>query len=230
MSDRFFVAGPLGVGEVEVDGPEAHHMLHVRRFQQGEAVTLFNGDGHEYHGRIVSLHKKNLVVAVEQRATPVRELPFALHLAAALPKADRTDFLIEKLTELGVTSFTPLHTERSVVKADVSKVEKLQRAVIEASKQCGRNTLMVVHPPAGWRDWLTVPQGDRWLAHTATAPLLVLPEGATSATIAIGPEGGFSPLEVEQAQAAGWHLASLGPRILRIETAALAAATRCALG
>ena len=149
-----------------------------------------------------------------------RELPFPLVVASALPKADRADFLVEKLTELGVTRFVPLITARSVV---VPKgIEKFERAVIEASKQCGRNVLMGVDPPQKWLDLLkrTDLPPTRVVLHTSGAG--GLPRGA--AAVAVGPEGGFADDEVGAAEAAGWVRASLGPRVLRVETAAVAAA------
>src|SRR5262249_10710765 len=134
----------------------------------------------------------------------------------------RGDFLIEKLTELGVTDFTPLLTERGVVKADEAKADKLRRAVVEASKQCGRNVLMRVHKPARWVEWCPSQTGRRLIAHPGGGERMLLTPGAT--TVAIGPEGGFTVSEVEAAVAAGWRRWSLGSRVLRVETAALAAA------
>jgi 16S rRNA (uracil1498-N3)-methyltransferase len=221
MADRFFVSGPLAPGDVVLDGPEAHHLTAVRRFGPGDVVTLFNGDGREYPATVVEAGKRRALLNVTDVEAPDRELGFRLHIAAALPKGDRGDFLIEKLTELGVTDFTPLLTERGVVKAGDAKAEKLRRAVIEASKQCGRNVLMTVHPPAKWSEWCETITGPRYLAHPGAAA-----RGFAGAdvTIAIGPEGGFSVAEVETAVAAGWQLLSLGKTILRVETAALAAA------
>ena len=222
MSDRFFFDGPLGPGDVTLDGPEAHHLAAVRRFAAGDAVTLFNGDGHEYPGQVVEVGKKRVTIQVTAVLTRNRELGVPLHVASALPKGDRGDFLIEKLTELGVTDFTPLVTERGVVKADESKADKLRRAVVEASKQCGRNVLMRVHAPARWADWCPRQTGLRLIAHPGEAARGVAP--GTGATVAVGPEGGFTEQEVELALANGWERLSLGPRILRVETAALAAA------
>ena len=113
-------------------------------------------------------------------ATPDRELGFLLHVASALPKGDRGDFLIEKLTELGATDFTPLLTERGVVRADEAKADKLRRAVIEASKQCGRNVLLRVHPPARWLDW--VRETDRPATHCPSGRAVRGPRSAISRT------------------------------------------------
>src|SRR5262249_10621327 len=147
---RFFSELPLGPGETVLDGPEAHHLAHVRRLGPGDRVTLFNGDGKAYRAVIESVAKKSVRLHVEAVEEPRTELGFSLEVASAMPKGARADYLIEKLTELGVTDFVPLQTERSVAHPREAKVEKLQRAVIEASKQCGRNVLMRVHPPAAW--------------------------------------------------------------------------------
>jgi 16S rRNA (uracil1498-N3)-methyltransferase len=222
VSDRFFFDGPLGTGDVTLEGPEARHLAAVRRFAAGDAVTLFNGDGHEYPARVADVGKRRVTVRVTAVLRPDRELGFPLHVASALPKGDRGDFLIEKLTELGVTDFTPLLTDRGVVKADESKADKLRRAVIEASKQCGRNVLMRVHGPARWADWCPRQTGPRLIAHPGGARRGFAP--GSGVTVAVGPEGGFTEQEVELALANGWERLSLGPRILRVETAAVAAA------
>jgi 16S rRNA (uracil1498-N3)-methyltransferase len=221
VSNRFFFDGPLGPGDITLEGPEARHLASVRRFVAGDGVTLFNGDGNEYPARVVEVGGKWVRVQVTGVSSPVRELGFPLHIAAALPKGDRGDFLIEKLTELGVTDFTPIATDRGIVKATDTKTDKFRRAVIEASKQCGRNVLMRVHPPVRWLDWCGIQIGRRFVAHPGEAACGVAP---CAATIAIGPEGGFTDSEVEAALAAGWQRLSLGSRILRVETAALAAA------
>ncbi|MSR54449.1 MAG: 16S rRNA (uracil(1498)-N(3))-methyltransferase [Gemmataceae bacterium] len=233
MSDRFFFDDPLypnicggqKPGDiVELEGQEAHHLSSVRRFKPDDLVTLFNGDGHEYPARILDVAKKRIRLQVMSVETPERELGFALHIASALPKGDRGDFLIEKLTELGVTDFTPLMTERSIVKLDDAKTEKLRRAVIEASKQCGRNVVMRVHPPAPWLEWCVKQPGLRFLANPDASQSLT--STGADAIVAIGPEGGFSTSEIQAALQAGWETFSLGSRVLRVETAAIVAATR----
>src|SRR5262245_8562482 len=139
MSERFYINCPLSPGLVELDGPEARHLATVCRLRPGDAVTLFNGDGLEYPARVTQVGKKQVSVEVLAVESPQRELGFPLVVAAPLPKGDRAQFLIEKLTELGVTNFVPLSTARSVVHPRETKIEKLERYVIEASKQCGRN-------------------------------------------------------------------------------------------
>src|SRR5262245_31013009 len=150
MADRFHISSDLSPGPVVLTGPEAHHLSHVCRVRPGDAVCLFNGDGREYPGRVVEVTRREVTVEVLSVATPARELPWPLDVAAPLPKGDRTQFLVEKLTELGVGRLTLLSTERSVVHPREAKVEKLHRHVIEASKQCGRNTLMQIDGPTAF--------------------------------------------------------------------------------
>jgi 16S rRNA (uracil1498-N3)-methyltransferase len=224
VSDRFFFDGPLAPGDVTLTGPEAHHLTAVRRFGPGDAVVLFNGDGHEYPATVTETGKKQVLLSVVGVEAPARELAFPLHIASALPKGNRGDFLVEKLTELGVTDFSPLLTDRAIVKAGDAKADKLERAVIEASKQCGRNMLMRVHPPARFGDWSVRQSGRRFIAHPGGPAAGGLHIPGQAVTIAIGPEGGFTEPEVQTALGAGWELLSLGPRTLRVETAAVAVA------
>jgi 16S rRNA (uracil1498-N3)-methyltransferase len=218
MSDRFYVNYPLHPGPIEITGPEAHHLATVLRARPGDAVCLFNGDGGEYPAVVADVGKKLVMLEIAERRTVNRELDFRFEVAAPLPKGDRGDFLVEKLTELGVTRFVPLRTRRSVVHP---RVERLERAVIEASKQCGRNVLMQISPPKDWEDYSrdTALPGVRLLAHPGGR---ALPEHRGDLVIAVGPEGGFTDDEIVSADAAGWQTIDLGPRTLRMETAALA--------
>jgi 16S rRNA (uracil1498-N3)-methyltransferase len=223
MADRFYVNCALQVGTVRLEGPEAHHLTTVCRLRVGDAVCLFNGDGREYSARITSLTRRAVTLEVLGVESPERELGHHVEAAVPLPKGDRAQFLIEKLTELGVTRFVPLQTARSVVHPRDTKLEKLERYVIEASKQCGRNRLLQVGPLTAWTEYcrsdlpalrlLGCPRGEPW-------------SGTVSQDVvfAVGPEGGLTQEEVELASTAGWRLVGLGPRILRVETAALALA------
>jgi 16S rRNA (uracil1498-N3)-methyltransferase len=221
MAERFYVNRPLGPGPIDLDGPEAHHLGTVCRLRPGDRVCLFNGDGRQYPADVTAAGKHRVcleVVAVEE---PLRELGFRLEVAVPLPKGDRAQFLVEKLTELGATALVPLRTARSVVHPRETKLDKLERYVIEASKQCGRNVLMAVAPLTDWgtycvRDYLP---RRRLLAHPGETP----GDWAVRAdrAVAVGPEGGFTDAEVEWARDAGWQTVGLGPRILRVETAAL---------
>lgn len=229
MADRFHVNQDLGPGEVILQGPEAHHLGAVCRLRPGDAVCLFNGDGREYPARVVAVTRRDVTVQVLSVATPEREEPWRLHVAAPLPKGDRAQFLVEKLTELGVQLLTLLSTRRSVVHPREAKLDKLHRYVIEASKQCGRNVLMNIEGPIAFADFARDPSlpACRLLAHTTGGA--VWPGPSTPTVAMVGPEGGFTDDEVRLATEAGWACLGLGPRILRVETAAVAMAARLTL-
>jgi 16S rRNA (uracil1498-N3)-methyltransferase len=222
MSERYYLDQPLSLGLVGLAGPEAHHLAVVCRVRPGDRVYLFNGDGRQYLAAVTEASKRGVRLEVEAIEEPPRELDFCLEVAAPLPKGDRGQFLIEKLTELGVTNFVPLRTARSVVHP--KDIDKLRRHVIEACKQCGRNVLMGVAPVIDWKDYAT--RGDlaplRMLAHPGGEDLAA--GAGEDVACAVGPEGGFTEEEVALARQAGWRVVSLGPRILRVETAALALA------
>ncbi|HVS39825.1 MAG TPA: RsmE family RNA methyltransferase [Gemmataceae bacterium] len=220
MADRFYVNCPLAPGPVEVAGPEAHHLAVVCRVRRGDVVCLFNGDGREYPAEVREVGKRTVLVDVQSVEAPQRESPHRLHVAAPLPKGDRGQFLIEKLTELGAAVFTPLQTARSVVHPRETKLDKLQRYVVEASKQCGRNVLMTIEPLTPWAEFLrrTDLPHCKVLAHPGGAAWAA---SAGEAVAAVGPEGGFTDEEVDAVRSAGWAVVGLGPRILRVETAAM---------
>jgi 16S rRNA (uracil1498-N3)-methyltransferase len=224
MAERFYVEAVLAPGEVALDGPEAHHLASVCRLRAGDAVVLFNGDGLEYPATVVEVAKRRVSLRIERIDRPARELPHRLVAAAPLPKGDRGQVLIEKLTELGATDFVPLQTSRSVIQPREAKLDKLQRYAIEASKQCGRNRLLRVHPLMSWADLLgenALPR-RRVLAHPGGAALPTEASEPGDLLLAVGPEGGLTDEEVDAARTAGWQVVGLGPRILRIETALLA--------
>ena len=123
MADRFYVNRPLAPGHVELAGPEAHHLATVCRLRPGDAVRLFNGDGREYPAEVTQVAKRVVSLNVLRVEAPERELAFRLEVAAPLPKGDRAQFLVEKLTELGVTIFVPLKTARSIVEPRGAKRE-----------------------------------------------------------------------------------------------------------
>jgi len=224
MADRFYTPDALVPGEYVLTGPEAHHLAAVRRFGPGDRVVLFNGDGRDHPAEVVAADRKRSLLNVFPAVAADRELPFPLEVAAALPKGDRGDYLVEKLTELGVARFTPLVTDRTVVHPKEARLEKLQHAVIEASKQCGRNVLMRVAPLTSWAAFRASAElpAVRLLLHTSGERVSVNAVGPGGVVIAVGPEGGFTNAEVTTAE--GWVRVGLGPRVLRVETAAVVAA------
>lgn len=227
MADRFYINWPLAPGTIVLEGPEAHHLVTVRRFRPGDVVCLFNGDGREYPAEVEEAGRRHVVLRVLGRESPAREVGFRFEVAAPLPKGDRADFLIEKLTELGVSAFIPLRTQYSVVHPRDAKIDRLERHVVEASKQCGRNTLMQIGPLTAWEVLLERQDlpAVKWLAHPGG--LAGSRRSGEDVLLAVGPEGGFAAEEVEAARQRGWQVLGLGPRILRVETAALVLAAWC---
>jgi len=249
MADRYFLATPISTGRVTLAGPEAHHLIHVMRAAPGLRVVLFDGSGAEFHAAVERVGRSEIELAILRREEVDRELPLDLTLGVALPKGDRQKWLVEKAVELGVTRLVPLRTQRGVAQPVEQALVRLRRAVIEASKQCGRNRLMQIEEPQSWPDFvasaadtpcrlLAHPQGaceakfeisshlpnsraltnSRGLTAPGACPADTLPDRVF---LAVGPEGGFAADEVARAVAAGWHTVDLGPRILRVETAAL---------
>jgi 16S rRNA (uracil1498-N3)-methyltransferase len=221
--ERVYFPDPIVNGRAVLSGPEAHHLSRVRRAREGAPVELFDGRGRAFLGRIESVDRNRVEVAIESTSPGRPEPGVELTLATAVPKGDRFDWLVEKATELGVRRLVPILTERSVVDPRSSKLDRLRRVVVEASKQCGRDRLMELVEPISWQELLANGAEDIGLfAHPGGDSVAGLgPIGR--ATVAIGPEGGFNDEEVEGAIAAGWRTIGLGPTILRVETAGLAA-------
>jgi 16S rRNA (uracil1498-N3)-methyltransferase len=223
MSERFFSSQRITGDRATLDGPEAHHLLHVMRARVGDKVTLFDDSGAEFEATVESLGRSDAAVRILERREIDRELPVALVVGVALPKGDRQRWLVEKLTELGVTELVPLATERGVAQPTTSALDRLRRGVVEACKQCGRNRLMQIAEPSAWDEWVRREAPRQLLAHPGGMLLSQIDlRAAVGAQIAIGPEGGLTDVEVAAAFAAGWQSVDLGPRILRVETAAVA--------
>ena len=223
---RYYCRTPIEGDAATLDDAEAHHLLHVLRARPGMEVVLFDGGGAEFAASVVACRRAEVELTILARNEVDRELPFPLTLGVALPKGDRQRWLVEKATELGVTRLVPLATERTVG-GDKRGGEKLDRYVVEASKQCGRNRLMEIAEPLAWDAWLGVaePVARRWFAHPGGRSIggdeIVTP---CVAYAAVGPEGGFTDDEAAAAIAAGWQTIGLGTCILRVETAAVAIA------
>jgi 16S rRNA (uracil1498-N3)-methyltransferase len=230
MSNRYFSDELLSLGRVVLSGSEAHHLIHVMRATPGSQVTLFDGGGDEFPSVVERVGRSEVELTTLSREPVDRELPFTLILGVALPKGDRQKWLIEKAVELGVTRIVPLRTMRGVAQPVDQAISRLRRAVVEASKQCGRNRLLQIDEPQQWSEYVKNAQGVscRLLAHPGAdrgwAGIFPKNEETSSPgeiRLAVGPEGGFADEEVSMAVAAGWHAIDLGPRILRVETAAL---------
>lgn len=228
---RFHCPQPLSVGlTVELPEAVAHH-LHVVRLQPGAGLTLFNGEGGQYRATLLETGKRRASATVDAFEAVEAETPYALTLAQGLPEGSKMDWIVEKAVELGVAAIQPLAARRSVVRLAGERAEKRQAhwqgVIVAASEQCGRNRLARLHPLADAQGWLATP-GDGLrilLSPRASASLAGWARStpARDVTLLVGPEGGFSPEEEDAAVAAGALALSMGPRVLRTETAGLAA-------
>jgi len=235
---RFHCPQPLVPGSL-VDLPEAvAHHLHVVRQQSGDELVLFNGEGGQVRARLVEIGKRRATAEILVHDAVDVELPFRVTLAQGLPEGSKMDWIVEKAVELGVGAIQPLAAQRSVVRLSGERADKRlahwQAVVVSASEQCGRNRLADVAP---------VQDVDRWLAAPSTGTRILLSPRADASlaqwtrqtpaqdvTLLVGPEGGLTDQEEDAARAAGALALSMGPRVLRTETAGLAALAILAAG
>jgi len=236
MNRRFFSEKTIEGESIQLSAAESQHVAKVLRAQVGDEITVFDGSGVEFLARIVAVERPGVQLRLIERLESSREAHRVLVLGAALPKGDRQRWLIEKCVELGVHQVVPLRTARGVAVSKPSVIDRLERSVIEASKQCGRNRLMQIGPPCRLAAFVSAaPKASvRWLAHPHasqsprhdTTDAVELREQVAvdqPVYVAIGPEGGFDEAEVEVAIAAGWTPVRLAQSLLRVETAAIAA-------
>ena len=235
---RVYVDAPIAAGKrLVVEGSAANHITRVLRLRNGDALTVFDGSGGEFGARIEEFRKDSVVVAVEEHRPLERESPLPLTLAQGISRGERMDWVIQKATELGTARIVPLFTKRSVVRLDEKQADrKLQhwRAIaIAACEQCGRNRIPELAAPVDFFDVLPAEaSGATRLLLSPTGDLRIedlgqdVRQGASKGiTVLIGPEGGLEDVEQEAALAAGFKAVRLGPRVLRTETAAIAALT-----
>ena len=213
-----------------LEGSAAAHVSRVLRLRGGDPVTLFNGDGWEYAGVVAAERGGIVEVEVTARVAGMAESPLALTLAQGVARGERMDMVMQKATELGVARIVPLLTERSVVRLDERqgrrKMAHWKAVTVAACEQSGRSLLPVVEAPVHLDDWLArepQPALRLTLAPGAEQPLRALGGEWREAALLIGPEGGLTDAEQAQAARAGYQSCSLGRRVLRTETAALAA-------
>jgi 16S rRNA (uracil1498-N3)-methyltransferase len=199
-------------------------LIRVCRGAVGDRVELIDGSGLSYTARVVEFEKGEALLQAEGDAIPEAPAPCTIRVGTAVPKGERFGWLIEKAVELGVARLTPLIAERSVVDPRESKLDRLRKTVVEASKQSGRSRLMDIDAPSELRPFLESTEGLRLLADPAGASPEEWPPIARGEVVrlAVGPEGGFTDAERALALEQGWRPIRLGPNILRIETAAVA--------
>ena len=238
---RLFVDPPLRRDDAPLTLPaSAARHVQVLRLQPGAAVTLFDGRGGEWTAQVVAIARQTVQVRVLDHAAREAELPIAVTLALAMPANDRMDSLIEKATELGAVAIAPLITERSVLRLAGERAERRQAhwqaIAVAACEQCGRNRVPTIHAVrtlAAWLDGLThaAPAASRLLLGWRDAA--PWPQGAAqlgaAVTLLSGPEGGFTEAEEGLARGRGFQTVSLGTRVLRADTAPVAALAALAL-
>jgi 16S rRNA (uracil1498-N3)-methyltransferase len=229
---RIHVPHPLQPGhDIDLPLQAAEHLARVLRLDRGHPLRLFNGDGREYAGEIASLAKRAVSARVlELLPATERESPLRITLAQGIARGDKMDWILQKATELGVARIVPLVSDRTEVKLDAERARKRlahwQAVLVSACEQCGRNRVPELAEPAKLHDWAA------GLGEESGLRLALDPQGAartrdlasgTRATLAVGPEGGLSDKDLATLGQAGFRGLRLGPRILRTETAGLAA-------
>jgi 16S rRNA (uracil1498-N3)-methyltransferase len=229
---RVYVDGALTPGSVvDLARDTASHLAKVLRARSGDELVLFNGDGREFTGAIESVRGSRVAASIGSARAVDRESPFKVTLVQCVPRGDRMDFIVQKATELGVERIVPVLSQRSVVRLDGSQAASKQAhwhaVTIGACEQCGRNRLPTVEAPQSLMAYLGAlpPIGNATRLVLEPDPGLQLGReiAVAGAEIAIGPEGGFAPEELEAFALSGFTRVGLGPRVLRTETAAIAA-------
>ncbi len=226
---RLYVAEPLSSpSELTLDGDTAHYLIKVLRVSVGQSLQLFNGDGVNYFAQVLELQKKSLLVNITDCECPNNEPSLAVSVAFSLFKAERVEWLLQKGTELGATEFVPIisqYTDGKNAQQLEKKQARWQQIIISACEQSGRAVVPVLQQSESFRDFLQTDSSDaKLLLHPyQSKKLSEFPLPLQRVTLLAGPEGGFSEAEVDEAKASGFRCLSLGPRILRAETAPLSA-------
>lgn len=226
---RLYTEQPLRVGEsLELDPRPAKHASQVLRLGAGDPLTLFNGDGRDYSAKIEASTRNQLAVRIlaSGESEPIPGL--SISLALGVSRGERMDLAIQKAVELGVSSIQPLFSSRTLVRLSgdrlAKRVQHWQGVIIAACEQSGRRRLPLLYPAVALLDWLKQEQpGGILLHHRAASAITELPAPAERLTLLIGPEGGLAQQERAYAEAQGFTPVRLGPRVLRTETAPLAA-------
>jgi 16S rRNA (uracil1498-N3)-methyltransferase len=229
MAPRFFLDAPLRAGSVcTLSEDAAHHAIHVLRLREGEDITLFNGRGGEFAARIASIQRLRISVDILQHRAIERESPLRVTLVQGVSAGEKMDSTLRKAVELGVAEVQPVLAARSVARPKGERAEgrraHWQKVVIAACEQCGRNRIPEVDPLIPLLDYRTTADSTRiLLSPQATLKLSEAAKDSNTFILAAGPEAGFTAEEEAALVSAGFTPASLGARVLRTETAAVAA-------
>lgn len=228
---RVFIDTPLPEsGEVTLNDSTSHYLIKVLRMEAGRELTVFNGDGNEYDASITLADKRACAILVSGVRQVNRESPLRSHLAIGVSRGERMDWVLQKATELGASEITPLFSERTEVKLKGERLEKKtvhwQQVLVSACEQCQRNVLPRLNPATDLQTFLTQQRpGLKLVLHHRSERRLASHTTPEAVTLLIGPEGGLSDEEITAAEGRGYYPLSLGPRVLRTETAPLVALT-----
>ena len=226
---RIFSDQPLQAdSSIELSESAANHVGRVLRMQPGEPLVLFNGQGGAWQASVVSVSKKAVSVAVQSFMAGDAQSPLVIELGQTLSRGERMDYAIQKATEAGVTAITPLWSERCEVKLHADRLDKRvrhwQQVAISACEQCGRNVVPVIHMPQTIEQWLASRKTDLgFVLHHRSEQKLSGYQPPQSVSLLIGPEGGLSAAEIALAERHQFHALTIGPRVLRTETAPVVA-------
>jgi 16S rRNA (uracil1498-N3)-methyltransferase len=226
---RIYTGQALSEGlQLELEAGPSRHLCGALRLSVGADIVLFDGNGGEYSAQIEDLDRKRVMVRLTQHHAVERESPLGIHLGVAISRGDRFDWVVQKATELGATHISPLISERVEVKLKGERADKKlrhwQQIAISACEQSGRNKIPPVHAIQPLASWTAAAEDDcRLVLHHRGKQSLAELAPPQSVALLIGPEGGLSAAEIEVAQQHGFSPLTLGPRILRTETAPLAA-------
>ena len=232
--NRLFISTEIQPGqELNLDEDQAHYIGRVLRMRAGDQLTIFNGQGGEFSATAQSIRKNTAVLLIGAQSDSNTESPLKVHLVQCISRGERMDFIMQKATELGVKRISPVVSEYGVVKLDTKRAAKRrdhwQSVTESACEQSGRTRPPLIDPPMDLNTWFgsrtKETDTDLLLRPGAATSLAAMPTPGTKVCLLIGPEGGFSDSEYDDAELAGFNAVSLGPRILRTETAAIAAIT-----
>ena len=228
---RIYHPGDYALDDTVILSPEAsHHVITVLRMPTGAQLTLFNGEQHECQAAILVPHKKHTELKILNVYTINRESPCHIHLAQGIAKGDKMEWIVQKATELGVAEITPLFTLHGAVKQEKTRFEKKwqqwQAIAMNAAEQSGRTKIPTIHAPCDFQSFIQQPkEKERYILdpYASSTFKQAIQSTAKTVTLLIGPEGGFHTDEIRSANIIQYKSLSLGPRILRTETAAITA-------
>ena len=227
---RVYTGQPLlSADNVELAGSVSHYLTRVLRLSEGDSVSLFNGDGRDYSGEICEIRRQHLLVRINRSELNGNESPLKITLVQAISRGERMDYSLQKATELGVFCIQPVTSHRVEVRLDKKRQAKRlahwQGVVISACEQSGRAVVPEVKAPLSLSEWLAAPETVQRLVldPVAETGMSSWPITGNAVSVLVGPEGGFTSKEMDDVRVMGVTAVSLGPRVLRTETAGPAA-------